>query len=191
MVTDEAPGWPELLHQDEIWINAGRQTLRLDDMDAPYCANVHSFLLRQARPHLTQCLWDMTLGPSPSGDVACDAFEAEYAELERANEDPIGWMTGQPLLIALARRMEGKPARPEEAETDMVTPVDWDDMETDAGPDWRAAPHEGPRQYGALLDFARWVISLDDVEGPGAEERRTVTLTKIIQRAREALGEAT
>lgn len=39
--------------------------------------------------------------------------------------------------------------------------------------------------------FARWVVSLDDVDGPGAEERRTVTLNQIIERARDALTEDT
>jgi len=39
-----------------------------------------------------------------------------------------------------------------------------------------------------LRELADWLVSLDDVEGPGAEARRTVTLTQIINRAREALG---
>lgn len=35
-----------------------------------------------------------------------------------------------------------------------------------------------------LGDFARWVVSLDDpIDTPGGQERRTVTLTKIIARA--------
>jgi hypothetical protein len=40
-----------------------------------------------------------------------------------------------------------------------------------------------------LDEMARWLISLDDVDGPGAQARRTVTLTQIINRARLALGE--
>jgi hypothetical protein len=39
-----------------------------------------------------------------------------------------------------------------------------------------------------LREFAEWLVSLDEVEGPGAEARRTVTLTQIIQKARAALG---
>lgn len=38
-----------------------------------------------------------------------------------------------------------------------------------------------------LLELARWLVSLDDVDGPGRDERRTVTLTRIIDRARAAL----
>jgi hypothetical protein len=40
-----------------------------------------------------------------------------------------------------------------------------------------------------LVEMARWLTSLDDVDGPGAQARRTVTLTQIINRARLALGE--
>lgn len=39
-----------------------------------------------------------------------------------------------------------------------------------------------------LGDFARWVISLDDPDGPGHEARRAVTMAQIIGKAREALN---
>ena len=43
-----------------------------------------------------------------------------------------------------------------------------------------------------LAVFVAWLVSLDDVDGPGVEERRRVTLTAIIDRARRALdGEDT
>jgi hypothetical protein len=45
------------------------------------------------------------------------------------------------------------------------------------------------RERNQLTDFARWLVSLDDVTGPGAEERRTVNLNQIINRARAALAE--
>lgn len=46
---------------------------------------------------------------------------------------------------------------------------------------------------GEIIDhpaeaFARWVVSLDDADGPGAEKRKTVTLNEIIRRARESLA---
>jgi len=42
----------------------------------------------------------------------------------------------------------------------------------------------------ALRELAQWLISMDDLEQPaGLEARRTVTLTRIIDRARQALGE--
>lgn len=37
-------------------------------------------------------------------------------------------------------------------------------------------------------DVCRWLVSLDDVDGPGADDRRTVTLNQIINRARKALN---
>jgi hypothetical protein len=44
------------------------------------------------------------------------------------------------------------------------------------------------RALGGLADFARWIVALDDVDGPGADERRTITLNRIIERARQALA---
>lgn len=41
-----------------------------------------------------------------------------------------------------------------------------------------------------LRDLARWLVSMDDPEDVlGREERRSVTLTAIIERARAALGQ--
>lgn len=39
-----------------------------------------------------------------------------------------------------------------------------------------------------VKDFVDWIIALDDVEGPGAEARRTVTMSNIIRRAKDAMG---
>ena len=39
-----------------------------------------------------------------------------------------------------------------------------------------------------LEDFARWVVSLDDPEGPGFEARKAVTMAQIIGKARDALS---
>ncbi|MFI7644093.1 hypothetical protein [Nonomuraea sp. NPDC049400] len=36
--------------------------------------------------------------------------------------------------------------------------------------------------------FARWIVSLDDPDGPGYEARRSVTMGQIIGKAREALA---
>jgi hypothetical protein len=40
-----------------------------------------------------------------------------------------------------------------------------------------------------LAEFAEWIVSLDDddPESPGRIDRKTVTLTQIINRAKEAL----
>ena len=44
-------------------------------------------------------------------------------------------------------------------------------------------------QSDPLTAFARRIVALYDVDGPGAEARRTVTLNQIIGWARDALGE--
>lgn len=46
------------------------------------------------------------------------------------------------------------------------------------GAQWRNEMHAD------LRDFAHWLLELDE---PGSEERRTVTLTQIINKARSAL----
>ncbi|MCC5574517.1 hypothetical protein IMZ11_02540 [Microtetraspora sp. AC03309] len=44
-------------------------------------------------------------------------------------------------------------------------------------------------QHAASLeDFARWIVSLDDPDGPGFEARKSVTMALIIRKAREALN---
>lgn len=39
-----------------------------------------------------------------------------------------------------------------------------------------------------LEEFARWIVSLDDPEGPGFEARKSVSMGQIIGKAREALA---
>jgi hypothetical protein len=56
----------------------------------------------------------------------------------------------------------------------------WDEMD-ELEPSERIG---GTEQHEALADFADWIVSLDDV---GAQERQSITLTKIIERARQAL----
>ncbi len=74
--------------------------------------------------------------------------------------------------------------------------------EEDGGGDWSTdnahdvEMHVGMEDYLALVrqapgpvkDFLDWIIALDDVEGPGAEARRTVTMSNIIRRAKHAMG---
>lgn len=54
---------------------------------------------------------------------------------------------------------------------------------------WRADEiYMASREY-RLAEFAEWLISLDDDDpnSPGRKDRQTVTLTKIINKAKEAL----
>lgn len=48
-------------------------------------------------------------------------------------------------------------------------------------------------RYERLVAFAQWVVSLDDddPQSQGRQDRRTVTLQQITERARQALGDMT
>jgi len=43
---------------------------------------------------------------------------------------------------------------------------------------------------GPVHDFLTWIISLDDVDGQGAEDRRTVTMSQIIRKAKTVMGDS-
>jgi hypothetical protein len=54
----------------------------------------------------------------------------------------------------------------------------------------KKASNAGDGQLERLKEFARWLVSMDDPQDAiGCTERQSVTLTKIIDRARQALGE--
>lgn len=107
-----ATHWTELLGQNEVWLNADRQILRLDDMEPDYCGRVRSFCLRQAAAAHANLLYQMTLGSEPSGEMAQDAFNSEFDRLTEEGANPQAWMAQQELMIALKYRSEGLPARP-------------------------------------------------------------------------------
>lgn len=52
----------------------------------------------------------------------------------------------------------------------------------------RDATAKNVKDADALAEFARWIVSLDDPDGPGYEARRAVTMGQIIGKAREALA---
>lgn len=56
---------------------------------------------------------------------------------------------------------------------------------------WLNSPEgqEWLEYYEGIANFARWIVSLDDDDpnSPGRKERQTITLTKIINRAKQAL----
>ncbi|MFF5012940.1 tetratricopeptide repeat protein [Streptomyces sp. NPDC001165] len=88
-----------LLNQDEVWQDAQDRRHRLDDMDPGYCGNVLRFLLRRA---------DVVF------ETLADGLVVSAESLGRWDgEDAEAWLARQPLAVALRRRSEGKPARPE------------------------------------------------------------------------------
>ncbi|MFI9583842.1 hypothetical protein ACIHCQ_18785 [Streptomyces sp. NPDC052236] len=88
-----------LLNQDEVWQDGQDRRHRLDDMDPRYCGNVLRFLLRQADDLFKGLVDGLAVSPESLG-----RWDGEDAE---------AWLARQPLTVALRRRSEGKPARPE------------------------------------------------------------------------------
>lgn len=90
--------WVTLLGQDEVWQDAQDHRYLLDTMTPRYCRNVERFILSQA-----DAVYDLlvrTLRVAPD-------------TLDRGPEESAAqWLRRQPLLVALRRRADGKPARP-------------------------------------------------------------------------------
>jgi hypothetical protein len=95
-----------LLWQDEIWVTRDGTQLRVEEMDASHAQNVVNLLERRAPQLLNGSIWAAIGGPQPSGDGACDEFEAGIAEAERMLEagQAEEWLWEHPLLQALIKR---------------------------------------------------------------------------------------
>lgn len=100
-----------LLNQSEVWQDAQDRRHRLDDMDPGYCGNVLRFLLRQADGLF---------------ETLVDGLTVSSESLGRWNdEDAETWLARQPPAVALRRRSEGKPARPEVRHCGYAIRPDW------------------------------------------------------------------
>jgi hypothetical protein len=122
--TEDRPGWYELLHQDEIWIDRDGAEIRLDDMSPRYCGNVLSLVVRAAPSYLERLWFSMASSPGPSGDMASDAFDSEMDRLLDAQKDPARWAESTELVQALRRRMQGLPAAVQEEDMSVEDAVD-------------------------------------------------------------------
>ncbi|MEY9948063.1 tetratricopeptide repeat protein [Kitasatospora sp. GAS1066B] len=91
--------WMTLLNQDEVWQDGQDQRHRLDDMPPRYCDNVLKFILRQADALFEMLLDGLLVAPESLG--------------WEDGDDSAAWLSRQPLVTALRRRTEGKPARSE------------------------------------------------------------------------------
>jgi len=101
-----------LLYQDEWWQPKVGPMLRIAEMDDGWRHNTAAFLLRRA-PRLAERAWASMAadasGPlGPSGDMACDAFEAE---LDWLDADPEGWLCETPLYQALVAGLPAEGSR--------------------------------------------------------------------------------
>ncbi|CAN3978957.1 tetratricopeptide repeat protein [Kitasatospora purpeofusca] len=89
--------WITLLNQDTVWQDGQDRRHRLDDMSPRYCDNVLKFILRQADPLFELLLDGLSVAPRSLG--------------WEDGDDSVAWLNRQPLVTALRRRSEGKPAR--------------------------------------------------------------------------------
>lgn len=111
-----APPWGVRLAQRQWWWPKDRPKVRVSDMDKFWRYNTCKWLERRAaRIGLATVWWMVTIGSGPlgpSGHMACDAFDREVEELDRAvTSDLVGWMRGQPLYRSLARTLPTRSGR--------------------------------------------------------------------------------
>ena len=92
----------EKLFQNRFWITKEGQVLEIRDMTDTHRLNLMRMLERNARRYADAVTLSMALGPQPSGDMACDAFESELFAIDR---DPLGFIRSTPLYEELACRM--------------------------------------------------------------------------------------
>lgn len=75
------------------------EPIRVEDMAHDHRLALLSWLRQRAHRFKEKAEWRMAGGPQPSGDMACDAFEAELNEL--MNQPASEWIEQQPLVQAL------------------------------------------------------------------------------------------
>lgn len=102
----ERPSALDLLYQSEIWIDADGHTHQIADMETRHARNVIRMLERKANHFHSAANWGYVSGPGPSGDAACDAFNAEMDRFMDA--DPLEWIRSSDLVQALYERI-GEP----------------------------------------------------------------------------------
>jgi hypothetical protein len=149
------PGWPhdelgpppqrvgaaQLLKQGIWWRMrtseeefAPTAAIRIEHMDHEHRLALLAFLRRNAARYKLHADWAMASGPQPSGDAACDAFEAACDQLWGTPDDE--WIEGRPLVQAL---------------------VHWTTPYAESPLTWRPmneAPRDGTEVVVRLLDIA-------------------------------------
>jgi hypothetical protein len=91
-----------LIDQGEWWQPKVGPMVRIATMTDTHRLHLMRWLERRAPSMATLMMWNMASGPQPSGDAACDAFEAEMDLLQ---DHPVEWLHTTELYRALARGM--------------------------------------------------------------------------------------
>jgi len=88
------------LMQDQMWTTREGVTLRLEDMTPDHRRNTLCWLRRHAAGLKFHYELSIIMSPmQPSGDMACDAFDAGLRELEE--EPDAQWLNTTPLVLRL------------------------------------------------------------------------------------------
>lgn len=96
-----------LLSQTDVWTDREGRTVPLDSIDARYAANIVRLLERCARCYASMALNETLSCPSPTADMAADAWEDEVAMLSHASFDrgaAVDWLHEEPLVRALLEK---------------------------------------------------------------------------------------
>lgn len=89
-----------LIDQGEWWQPKVGPMVRIATMTDTHRLHLMRWLERRAPSMATLMMWNMASGPQPSGDAACDGFEAEMNFLQ---DRPVEWLRTTELYRALAR----------------------------------------------------------------------------------------
>jgi hypothetical protein len=99
---------PDPMYRDDAWTTRDGEEIPITEMEASHIANVIYFLERRARAlHrlAIQKMIDDLSGPfAPSGDWACDSFDAAFDEL--LNMSPMEWLASTPIVQALHAELQ-------------------------------------------------------------------------------------
>jgi hypothetical protein len=92
--------WRMRTERDPVDKFTSTEAIRLEDMTHDHRLALLAFLRRNAPRYKMRADWAMTSGPQPSGDAACDAFEAACDQ--QWETSAAEWIEDQPLVQALA-----------------------------------------------------------------------------------------
>jgi hypothetical protein len=88
-----------LLGQTEVWEPKDRPPVLVETMTPTHVRNLLRWFEGRAPALKERLAWSYAAGPQPSGDVACDMFQAELDQLERTA--PETWLESRPLIKKL------------------------------------------------------------------------------------------
>ena len=145
------------LHRLGVWIDARGRRAHVSTLDDAHLSNIWMLLRRRAHVAQDELLRSYIYGPQPSGDGACDAFDAELDAI--CGADPLDWFYGNPFVYPLECEMYARgllwtsPVDPSSLDSwsldDLPAVIqpgelrggwdEWDGWDTDSSP-WQTPP---------------------------------------------------